>query len=963
MELNNGKIPKPLRLLENNGSAFNSAVSTPNSPLTPLAHRFHVDCDSPSPFIQSIPESNILSDCVVFCDVWSRNGTDNASSLYNRILDRMGAIVTKKFTKFDPITHFVFKSGHKHYVEKAQKRGIKIVSCVWVERCRVTQTKVDEAEFLVDVTNYKPPKKFREMQPLYPEEEKERWEKKEKRRMKREEKLEAKKVQFISPLVLPNSEGFGQQHNVLAQDTPYIYNSPFQFVRPNFVSETPDDYIQKKIQRMKEGRPIFSPPSSPCSSISSLASHPNKTGERSRTSLSQESIGNITHDSPTRCLSFSDNEGSKTPGKKTPQEVMNSQKSDMELTCINLKGSQKSDMELTCMNLKGQNATSSDKSGSTHYNDSSSIKLHLSGCSSVTTNLSSSSLLLPHDERSQMQGSSLHLKLEESDAPDSTVSSYHPEENRKLTSSLHRKSHESNKNDLTNYSSHHGDDRMQESSSSLCLRLEGSNASDLTRSCHQDQDSCSSLHLKLDETDPINSTSSSSLHLQMEDSKSSGRSSLDVVESSQEHSVAPQLQAELEMKKCIGKTKVKRRFLCDEDILKPASILMSPLQRKPTPRRSSRRSSIIATGSISAASSGRRRKSVIRRIDMETPSESDSSAILPPVGASTVKSFAARERYFAPPVEETSSGEEENTRRASSRKSMSTSYDENENVKSGRRKIVSRSVRKRIRDAASTSSSSSSGERKSRTQPSSSAQRSSNVDPPSKSQPSSKRRTQQPLTNVTNGMNPRRSTDEFKTAMLPKKRRRKDVIVLTSLHRDERMQIEKIIKKLGRFRVHQSVSDDRASHVICGAARRTVNVLRAISRGLWLLSKQWVFNSEQAGHWLDEVDYEAVQYFPVARETRLQRHCATNTALPWSSTLFSPLEGRIFVSSTTQPPADDLRELLTLCGGHVTTSPRRAVVRVGPLSTSHCLTSVKETWILDSISENCLKPTEAYLIT
>jgi len=56
----------------------------------------------------------------------------------------------------------------------------------------------------------------------------------------------------------------------------------------------------------------------------------------------------------------------------------------------------------------------------------------------------------------------------------------------------------------------------------------------------------------------------------------------------------------------------------------------------------------------------------------------------------------------------------------------------------------------------------------------------------------------------------------------------------------ERSELEGAIKRLGRFRVHPTVTDDRVSHVICGAARRTVNVLRAISRGLWLLSKQWV---------------------------------------------------------------------------------------------------------------------------
>ena len=40
------------------------------------------------------------------------------------------------------------------------------------------------------------------------------------------------------------------------------------FYRPRLVSETPSESILRKLQRMKEGKPIFSPPSSPVSDIS-----------------------------------------------------------------------------------------------------------------------------------------------------------------------------------------------------------------------------------------------------------------------------------------------------------------------------------------------------------------------------------------------------------------------------------------------------------------------------------------------------------------------------------------------------------------------------------------------------------------------------------------------------------------------------------------------------------------------
>ncbi len=34
--------------------------------------------------------------------------------------------------------------------------------------------------------------------------------------------------------------------------------------------------------------------------------------------------------------------------------------------------------------------------------------------------------------------------------------------------------------------------------------------------------------------------------------------------------------------------------------------------------------------------------------------------------------------------------------------------------------------------------------------------------------------------------------------------------------------------------------DDSTTHVVCGASRRTLNVLYAITRGCWLVSQEWV---------------------------------------------------------------------------------------------------------------------------
>ena len=48
-----------------------------------------------------------------------------------------------------------------------------------------------------------------------------------------------------------------------------------------------------------------------------------------------------------------------------------------------------------------------------------------------------------------------------------------------------------------------------------------------------------------------------------------------------------------------------------------------------------------------------------------------------------------------------------------------------------------------------------------------------------------------------------------------------------------------VVKRLGGFRVVDSVNI-HTTHVVCGNNRRTLNVLKAIGRGCWLLSIEWV---------------------------------------------------------------------------------------------------------------------------
>ncbi|XP_017369859.1 microcephalin isoform X2 [Cebus imitator] len=87
----------------------------------------------------------ILKDVVAYVEVWSSNGTENYSKTFTTQLMDMGAKVSKTFNK--QVTHVIFKDGYRSTWDKAQKRGVKLVSVLWVEKCRTARAHVDESLF------------------------------------------------------------------------------------------------------------------------------------------------------------------------------------------------------------------------------------------------------------------------------------------------------------------------------------------------------------------------------------------------------------------------------------------------------------------------------------------------------------------------------------------------------------------------------------------------------------------------------------------------------------------------------------------------------------------------------------------------------------------------------------------------------------------------------------------------
>ena len=80
--------------------------------------------------------------------VWSGSGScQNHSEATAHQLETLGATVCPRFTK--DVTHVVFKDGRPTTREKAEKKGLYLVSPLWVEACRRANDRVSEPKYPV----------------------------------------------------------------------------------------------------------------------------------------------------------------------------------------------------------------------------------------------------------------------------------------------------------------------------------------------------------------------------------------------------------------------------------------------------------------------------------------------------------------------------------------------------------------------------------------------------------------------------------------------------------------------------------------------------------------------------------------------------------------------------------------------------------------------------------------------
>ncbi len=193
----------------------------------------------------------------------------------------------------------------------------------------------------------------------------------------------------------------------------------------------------------------------------------------------------------------------------------------------------------------------------------------------------------------------------------------------------------------------------------------------------------------------------------------------------------------------------------------------------------------------------------------------------------------------------------------------------------------------------------------------------------------------------------------------------RNCIVATSLSQEDSQLLRQLLKSLGRFTLQEGGQvTSSTSHVVCGMpVRRTINLLKGLSRGCWLLSRDWLFASLEKGRWADEEDYELVDFSAAVRRARQEREAFGRR----SQDLLKSLPAMYFSARGCRAPAEELRQLALLAGAEVARVARAAGVVVGEKvrrqsSEGEDVVCVQESWFFDSLQRQEVLPFDGHLL-
>ena len=201
----------------------------------------------------------------------------------------------------------------------------------------------------------------------------------------------------------------------------------------------------------------------------------------------------------------------------------------------------------------------------------------------------------------------------------------------------------------------------------------------------------------------------------------------------------------------------------------------------------------------------------------------------------------------------------------------------------------------------------------------------------------------------------------------------RNCIVATSMSAEDSQLLRQLVDSLGRFTLQQGGQvTAETSHVVSGSSRpprRTVNLLRGLLRGCWLLSKDWLLASVELGRWADEEDFELTEFSDGVREARREREAFGSRA---PTRLLSRLPSLYFSPRGCRAPPEDLREMAALAGGKASRAARGAGVVVGEKverrrsreeeAEESDVKCVSEKWFFDTLQRQKVMELEEYLL-
>ena len=149
------------------------------------------------------------------------------------------------------------------------------------------------------------------------------------------------------------------------------------------------------------------------------------------------------------------------------------------------------------------------------------------------------------------------------------------------------------------------------------------------------------------------------------------------------------------------------------------------------------------------------------------------------------------------------------------------------------------------------------------------------------------------------------------------------------------------------------------THLVIGSHKRTIKVLQAIARGLWVVGYDWVLGSIARASWLDEEKFEAVAWFPGCRSSRLEHERGLPPLLSGT---------KVFVNGRNiSPPFEELSLLLISCGAelmpsfHSCTLCLSSSTAIRPKKNPQKIPILRVDWLIDSLQDYAKKDYSPYL--